>query len=82
MLENRFWDYTKTDIADKSGVSRMQLYRFWDTIEKLELVKVSRKFGATILFQTNLESPIIRKLSALSIELADQRNKELIKVES
>ena len=50
----------------------MQLYRVWPILEKLEIVKPSRKIGATVLFKANIESPIFKKLSELSLEIASK----------
>ena len=81
LLENRFWDYTKTDIAKHSGLSRTQLYRIWENIARAHLVKASRKIGATTLYQTNLESPIMKKLEKLSLAIADEKDKRVLETE-
>jgi len=82
LLENRFWDYTKGAIADEAGISRTQLYRFWNTIEKLGLVIETRKIGATRLYKANLESPVMKRLEALSLEVATSINEDIIKEET
>ena len=82
LLENRFWDYTKTDIATNSGISRTQLYRVWDGILENGLVTFSRKIAATTLYKTNLESPIVKDLDRLSLTIADEKNKRILKAES
>jgi Fe2+ or Zn2+ uptake regulation protein len=71
LLENRFWDYTKTDIARHSGISRTQLYRTWSNVLEKGLVKETRKIGATVLYQTNMESPIMKHLEKLSLTIAE-----------
>jgi len=81
LLENRFWDYTKGDIADKSGISRTQLYRFWETLEGFGLVVETRRIGATTLYKANLESPVMKRLEALSLEVASEKNEKIIKEE-
>ena len=70
LLENRFWDYTKTDIADKVGISRQSLYNKWPIIEKYEIVLPSRKIGNTTLYKTNQDSPVVKALSELSLKIA------------
>jgi len=80
-LENRFWDYTKTDVAREARVSRVQLYRVWSILEKLEIVKPSRKIGATVLYKANTESPIFKKLSELALEIASKAHEKIIKEE-
>ena len=82
LLENRFWDYTKTDIATNSGISRTQLYRVWDGILENGLVTFSRKIAATTLYKTNLESPIVKDLDRLSLTIADEKNKRILEAES
>ena len=77
-LENRFWDYTKKDVANESGISRTQLYRFWNVLEKFELVKETRKIGGTTLYKVNLDSPIIRLLEQLSQSVADEINERIL----
>lgn len=78
LLENRFWDYTKKGIAEEANVSRTQFYRIWDVFQKFKLVQETRKIGATKLYKTNMKSPIMQKLEALSLEIADQINKEIV----
>jgi len=80
-LENRFWDYTKTDVAREAEVSRVQLYRVWNVLEELEIVKPSRKIGATVLYRANTESPIFKKLSELALEIASKTHEKTIKEE-
>lgn len=81
LLENRFWDYTKTDIATHSGLSRTQLYRIWDNILENKLVGVSRKIGATTLYQANLQSPIMKQLESLSLVVADEKTQKILRSE-
>ena len=81
LLENRFWDYTKTEIARNSDVSRTQLYRVWDTFLESNLVRESRKIAATTLYRTNLDSPIVKSLEKLSLTIADEKNRKILEVE-
>lgn len=81
LLENRFWDYTKGDIADKSGISRTQLYRFWKSLEDFGLIVETRKIGATRLYKANTESPVMKRLESLSLEIASEVNEKIIKEE-
>jgi hypothetical protein len=71
LLENRFWEYTKKDIAENAEISRVQFYRLWETLEKYQIIIVSRRIGATSLYITNVRSPIVKKLGSLALEIAD-----------
>lgn len=77
-LENRFWDYTKKDVAKESGISRTQLYRFWNVLEEFELAKGTRKIGGTTLYKVNLDSLIIRLLEQLSQSVANEMNERIL----
>ena len=77
-LENRFWDYTKKDVAQNSGISRTQLYKFWDVLESHDIVKETRKIGGTTLYKVNLDSRIMKLLESLSRETADRINEKII----
>ena len=70
-LENRFWDYSKTDIANHVGMSRQSLYNKWIILAKYDVVMPSRKIGNTILYKTNSDSPIVKALSELSLKIAN-----------
>jgi len=70
-LENRFWDYTKTDVAKHIGKSRQSVSDCWAVLEKHGIVVPSRKIGRTVLYKTNPESPIVKELSKLSLSIAN-----------
>ena len=75
LLENRFWNYTKKDIAKGAGISRTQIYRLWNLIVELGLVKESGRKGRAKLYRANMSSPIMRRLSELSMEIANELNR-------
>ena len=77
-LENRFWDYTKKDVAQNSGISRTQLYKFWNSLESHGIVKGTRKIGGTTLYKVNMDSRTVKLLEALSREVADRINEKII----
>ena len=79
LLENRFWDYSPTEIARETGVSRQYLARrIWPRLLELELVKPTRRIGRATLYRANMKSPILRKTSELSLEIATQMNQRLL----
>lgn len=81
-LENRFWDYTKTDVAQESGISRAQLYKFWNVLKEYNLVEETRKIGGTTLYKVNMDSPIMRYFEAISKDVADRINEKIIAEET
>ena len=75
-LENRFWDYTKSDVAKHVEKSRQSMYGVWPILEKYKIVIDSRKIGGTTLYRTNLDSPIVKSFSRLSLSIASTDIKE------
>lgn len=70
-LENRFWDYTKTDVAKHIERSRQSVSDCWPVLEKFKVVVPSRKIGKTVLYKTDPDSPIVKELSKLSLTVAN-----------
>ena len=83
LIENKGLDLTKKEIIDGANISRAALFKYWNELERYNLVRITRKFGKTRLYTLNSENPIVRKildlekvLIAQSLEKASQ--KELI----
>lgn len=70
LIENSIFDYTKTDIAENSGISRATLYKIWPTIGKYRLVKESRRIGNTTLYRLNRKNPVVQKLIELDMKIS------------
>lgn len=70
LIENSIFDYTKTEIAENSGISRASLYNIWPMVEKFELVKESRKIGNTTLYKLNKDNPVVQKLIELDLKIS------------
>ena len=69
-LENRFWDYTKSDVAKHIDKSRQSMYNVWPILENYNIINESRKIGGTTLYRTNIDSPIVKNFSELSLSIA------------
>jgi len=65
LLENEIFDYSKSDIAKHSEVSRATLDTFWDSLIKLEIIVENRRIGRAVLFKLNVENPMVKKLIEL-----------------
>ncbi|MBI4015659.1 MAG: hypothetical protein HY362_02990 [Candidatus Aenigmarchaeota archaeon] len=78
LLENRLFDYSKKQIAEGSGIGRLTLFKYWNKLDKTNIVKVSRIFGKTKLYKLNEESPVVKKIIELELTLADMASKEIL----
>jgi len=72
LLENRLYDYSKKQIAEGCGIGRVTLFNNWKKIEKLGLVRETRRFGKTKLYKLNERNSVVRKIIELELALAEQ----------
>ena len=72
LIEGRFFDYTLTDISEKSGVSWRTLNRIWPKFVKNKIVIITRKIGKIKLYKLNMENPAVIKLVELFDSLLEQ----------
>jgi len=62
LIEGRELDYSITDIAEGAGIGRTTLFRIWEDLVKLEIVKHSRNIGNAKLYKLNLSNPFVKKM--------------------
>ena len=79
LIENSIFDYTKTEIAENSGISRASLYNVWPVLKKYELVKARRKIGNTTLYKLNKKNPVVQKLIELDLKISKEYAETLVK---
>jgi len=72
LLENPVMDYSKTDLARETGVSRSTLYRKWNVLEQLSILKRSRKYQNTQLYKLDEDSPMVNELGRLKRTLEEE----------
>lgn len=76
LLENRLYDYSKKQIAESCGIGRATLFNNWKKIEKLQLVRETRRFGKTKLYKLNEGNQIVKKIIELELALAEQASEK------
>ena len=64
------FEYTRTDIAKETGISRRTLYEVFPVIEKYEIISVMRNIGNVRLYKLNTSNVIARRLIALADAVA------------
>jgi len=65
LIENRIFDYSKSEISEATGVSRMTLDKIWDELVSNGIIKKTRKIGRATLYKLNTESPVVLGLMEL-----------------
>ncbi len=76
LLENRLFDYSKQQIAEGSGIGRVTLFNNWNKIEKLGIVKETRRFGKTKLYKLNEGNAVVNKLIELELVLGEKESEK------
>ncbi len=65
VLIHKGFDYSKTEIAENTGVGYKTLFDNRDKIEQYGLVKETRTIEGATLYTINLDSPIVKALKKL-----------------
>jgi len=65
LMDNKAYDYSKTDIAKGAGISRTTLSSTWEHLEKNGLVSETRVVGRAKMYKLNLKSPVVQKFIEL-----------------
>ncbi len=81
LIENRLFDYSKKQIAENAGIGRVTLFKYWERLEEIGIVKVTRKFGKTKLYKLNEGNEVVKKLIELELALADMISEIIAKEE-
>ena len=71
-MDNKAYDYSKTDIAKGAGISRTTLFSVWENLEKNSLVIETREVGRAKMYKLNLKNPVVRKFIELDNAICDQ----------
>ncbi|MBN1322695.1 MAG: hypothetical protein JW986_01660 [Methanotrichaceae archaeon] len=64
-MDNESFDYSKTEIAAGTGLSRATLFKVWPKLEALSLVTATRTIGQATMYKLNKDNPIVGKLMEL-----------------
>jgi len=84
LIENDIFDYSKTQIAELSGISFNTLENLWDRLQGEGIIKKTRKVGNSQMYQLNKEDPIVKMLleidKKLMLESINDIEKEEISV--
>ena len=83
LLDYKLNDFTKKEIVEAIGMSKLTLYKYFKDLEELGLVVASRKIGRATLYKVNLENPMVKMLidyeTKLSLQIAEQEAEKLEK---
>ena len=83
LLDYKLNDFTKKEIVEALGMSKLTFYKYFKDLEELGLVIPSRKIGRATLYKINLKNPIVRMLieyeTQLSLQIAEKEKAKMQK---
>ena len=71
LMDNESFDYSKTDIAVGTELSRATLFKAWPKLEALDLITATRTVGQAKMFKLNKQNPIVKKLMELDDSISE-----------
>lgn len=77
LMENDIFDYSKTQIAELSGVSFNTLETLWDNLLGESMIRETRRVGNSRMYQLNKENPIVKMLLEIDKKLMLESIKEI-----
>jgi len=82
LLDYKLNDFTKKEIVEALGMSKLTFYKYFEDLLDLGLVVPSRKIGRATLYKINLNNPIVKMLveyeTKLSLQIAEQMKKPMV----
>jgi len=70
LITNYDFDYSVTEISEKSNVGWTTLHKFWNGLAESGLIKNTRVVGNSRMYMLNLENPVAKELVSFSFNLA------------
>lgn len=72
LIGNYIFDYTKTEVAQEVGISRMTIESIWQSMIKEKIIIKTKKIGNATLYRLNTKNPIVIKMRELDLVLANK----------
>ncbi|MBU4266395.1 MAG: hypothetical protein L6243_05705 [Candidatus Altiarchaeales archaeon] len=69
LIENRGFDYSKTEISKQANVSWGSLYSLWSKLDGFGIVAPTRSFGNTTLYKLNEKNSFVKKILKIELDL-------------
>lgn len=64
------FDYSKSQVAEESGISRITMDKIWNGLIKKEIIIKTRESGNAVLCKLNAKNPKVKILMKLDFELS------------
>jgi len=75
-LDHKEFDYSPGEIAKKTGLSFRTIFRELPSLEKNQLIYISRKIGKTNMYRLNIDLQAVTFLEKFAFEMSQLQIKE------
>lgn len=67
------FDYSKSQVAEETGVSRVTLEKVWNELTRGGIIVKTRSIGRAEMYKLNEKNPVTRTLDEFALQLAKAR---------
>ncbi len=71
-IDNPYFDFSKSELARELGMSKQTLYKNFEDMEELGIVKLSRRIGRAKMYKINMDNPLVKRLDEIVTEISMQ----------
>ena len=64
------FDYSKTQVSDETGVSRITMDKIWKKLKEKEIIVKTREIGRAEMYKLNTNNPRVKILIDLDFKLS------------
>jgi DNA-binding transcriptional ArsR family regulator len=82
LMDNKAYDYSKTEMAKGAEISRRALSSAWESLEKNGLAEETRKVGRAKMYKIDLRDPVGKKFIELDNAICERYASQLEKQEA
>lgn len=78
-IDNIGEEYSKKEVQELAGISKGALFKHWEKLEELDLVRVTKAFGNTKLFTLNKQNPLVKDVLRFEARMIEETTPKTIK---
>ena len=78
-IDNIGEDYSKKEVQELAGISKGALFKHWQKLEELGLVRVTKTFGNTKLFTLNKQNPLVKDVLRFEARMIEETMPKAVK---
>ncbi len=75
-LTYRNFDYSKSQVAEETGISRITIENIWEKLIKAKIIVKTRIIGRAELYKINKQNPKVKALIELDFKLSGAAARE------